>query len=189
MAYKIERTIYFSKTGVENTDTALKAAKERAEKLGIQNIVVASTTGRTGVKASELFQGYNLVVVTHHTGFKEKDNQELSPANREKIMKNGGKILTTTHAFGGVGRAVRRKFNTVQLDELIAHTLRVFGQGIKVVCEIAIMAADAGLISVGEDVISIGGTGRGADTAIVVRPVNVQDFFDLKIKEIICKPF
>ena len=28
----------------------------------------------------------------------------------------------------------------------------------------------------------------GADTAIIVRPVNSQDFFDLKVREILCKP-
>jgi hypothetical protein len=66
--------------------------------------------------------------------------------------------------------------------------LRVFGQGTKVVCEIALMAADAGLVRTDEDVVVIGGTGRGADTVVVLRPVNSTDFFDLKVKEILCKP-
>jgi len=58
----------------------------------------------------------------------------------------------------------------------------------KVACEIALMAADAGLVRTDEDVISIAGTGRGADTAVVLRPVNTRNFFDLKVKEILCKP-
>ena len=40
----------------------------------------------------------------------------------------------------------------------------------------------------GLDVGGGGGTGRGADTAVVLRPVNSGDFFDLKVKEILCKP-
>jgi hypothetical protein len=58
----------------------------------------------------------------------------------------------------------------------------------KVVCEVSTMAADAGLVRTDEDVIVIAGTGRGADTAVVIRPVNSQDFFDMKVKEILCKP-
>jgi len=58
----------------------------------------------------------------------------------------------------------------------------------KVACEIAMMAADGGHVSTTEDVISIGGSGKGADTAIVLRPVNAHKFFDLKVKEIVCKP-
>lgn len=50
------------------------------------------------------------------------------------------------------------------------------------------MAADAGLIPVDNDVVAIAGTGRGADTALLLRPANTARFFDLKIKEIIAKP-
>jgi hypothetical protein len=62
------------------------------------------------------------------------------------------------------------------------------GQGFKVCCEIALMAADAGLASVKREAICIGGTNSGADTALVLTPVNAQDFFDLKVHEVICKP-
>ena len=58
----------------------------------------------------------------------------------------------------------------------------------KVACEITLMAADAGLIRTGEAVLAIGGTGRGADTAVILRAANAQDFFDLRVTEILCKP-
>ena len=103
-------------------------------------------------------------------------------------MENGAKILTATHALSGVERAIRKRHETIMPLELIAHTLRLFGEGTKVCVEIAIMAADAGLVRTDEDIIAIGGTGRGADTAVVLRPVNSNDFFDLKVKEILCKP-
>ena len=165
------------------------AVKRRAEDLGVRTILVASTSGETGVKTAEYFKGYNVIVVTHSAGFTGSDVQELKAENRERILNAGGKILTTTHAFGGLGRAVRRKFGTYQSDEIVANALRIFGQGVKVAVEIAIMAADAGLVSVNEDVISIGGTGRGADAALVLKPANVQDFFDVRVHEVICKPW
>ena len=188
MSYETEETAYFNETGESNTDVTLRLAKERAEKLRIKTIVVASTRGVTGVKAVEVFGEYNVVVVTHHTGSKGADSQELTPENRKKILEGNGQILTVSHAFGGVGRAVRRKFNTYQIDEIIAATLKVFGQGTKVCAEIVLMAADAGLISTQEDVIAISGSSRGADTALVMRPANAFSFFDLKVKEVICKP-
>jgi uncharacterized protein len=76
-------------------NTVLDVAKKRAEELGIRSVVVASTGGETGVKAAEMFRGYNVVVVTHSTGFSGLDVQELTPENRERILKAGGKILTT----------------------------------------------------------------------------------------------
>ena len=182
------QSIYFAEPGSANTEKTLEIAKKRAEQLGIKTIVVASTSGETGVKAVKLLANYKVVVVTHATGFPAPDVQELTEQNRAKIVDKGGTILTATHAFGGVGRAVRRRFNTYQVDEIIAQTLRVFGQGAKVACEIVLMAADAGLIRTDEEVISIGGTASGADTALVIKPAHTHDFFELRVKEVLCKP-
>jgi hypothetical protein len=182
------RTVYFENPGPENTEETLKLAKARAEELGIKNVVVASATGETGVKASKVFKGYNLVVVTHVTGFTKPDFQQLVPENRSIIENNGAKILTTAHAFGTLGRAVTKKFGTIQVDGIVSAVLRLFGQGVKVACEIACMAADAGLIRTDEEAIMLGGTGSGVDTAVVLKPSNTHAFFDLLIKEIVCKP-
>lgn len=179
---------YFGNPGKDNTDQVFQIAKARAEQLGISSVVVATTRGETGRRAAEIFSGLNLVLVTHSTGFKKPNQQELSEENRTAIKDLGGRVLTCQHAFGGVGRAVRKKLGTSEVEEIVAYTLRTFGQGMKVVCEIAIMAADAGLIRVGEPTISIAGTGRGADTAVVLKPANAQDFFDMRIMEVLCKP-
>jgi hypothetical protein len=179
---------YFEKPDKENTQRTFELAKRRAEELGVKTILVASTRGETGVKACEVFQGYDVVVVTHSTGFKEPDFQELTDENRAAIEAAGGKILTCQHAFGGVGRAVRKQLGTYELEELIAYTLRLFGEGMKVAVEICLMAADAGLVRTDEPVIAIAGTGKGADTAVVLKPANAQAFFDLRVLEILCKP-
>jgi len=181
------RGVYFDRRGKENTERTFEIAKARADELGIKTILVATTSGETGARAAEFFEGYNLVVVTHSTGFREPNEQELREENRAAIERAGAKILTCQHAFGGVGRAVRKKLGTYELEEIIAYTLRIFGEGMKVVCEIALMAADAGLVRTDEEVVAIAGTGRGADTAVVLVPANAQTFFDMRILEILCK--
>ena len=182
------QSVYFEKPGPRNTARTLEVAKQRADELGINTVLVATTRGRTGVQAAQLLQGYDVVVVTHSTGFPGPNIQELTEENRVAIQAAGGKILTCQHAFGGVNRAVRRQLGTYQTDEIIAYTLRTFGEGMKVCFEIALMAADAGLVRVEEPCIAIAGTGRGADTAVVLAPANVQQFFDLRVMEILAKP-
>ncbi len=172
----------------QSTGEVLRIARQRAGELGIKTIVVASTNGDTAVKAMEAFKGFRVVIVTHSTGFHEPDTQEFTEEDRKLVESKGGILLTTSHAFAGVSRALRRKFETIAIGEIVANILRIFGQGMKVACEIAMMAADSGLVRTDEDVISIAGTGRGADTAIVLKPVNTHKFFDLKVREILCKP-
>ena len=182
------KTVYFEAPGKQNTESVLELVKNYAQDEGIRDIVVASTTGETGVKASRLFRGFNLVVVSHHVGFQEPGVWEMEEDNRKKILENGAKILTATHALSGVERGVRKKFGTIMPLEIMANTLRLFGEGTKVCVEITIMAADAGLIPVDREVMAIGGTGRGADTALVIKPATASRFFNLEIREIIAKP-
>lgn len=180
--------LYFHETGEVNSDETLNIAKERAEQLGLEDVIVASTRGTTGVKAVEHFKGFNVVVVPHVTGMREPGHQELTDENQEKIKKAGGKIVIAAHAFSGVSQAIQAKWSTMYPPGIIAQTLRMFGQGMKVVVEIAAVAADAGAIPAGKDVMVIAGTGRGADTAVIMRPANSRNLFDMVIKEIIAKP-
>jgi hypothetical protein len=182
------KAVYFTKPGPENTDEVLRVAKQRAQELGIKKLLVASTIGNTAAKAVDIFQGLTVIVVSHATGSREPNFQEFTEDNRKIVESRGGITLTSTHAFAGISRAMRRKFETAVTAEVIANTLRIFGQGMKVVCEIALMAADSGLVRTDEDIIAIAGSSRGADTAVVLTPVNSQDFSDLKVKEILCKP-
>lgn len=182
------KATYFEEAGKQNTNAVFKVVKEYADKEGIRDIVVASTTGETGAKASKIFKGYNIVVVTHHFGFREPGKIELHEEHKREILANGAKIFTGTHALSSVERAIRKDFGTIQPLELIANTLRLMGEGTKVCVEITLMAADAGLIPVDRDVIAIAGTGRGADTALRIQPTSTRRFFDLKIREVIAKP-
>ena len=180
--------VYFDRPGPENTEATLALARARAEALGIRHVLVATTTGATGRRAGEVFQGYHVVAVTHSTGFVRPNEQELQEEHRQAMLAAGVDILTCQHALGGVNRAVRKKLGTYELDEIIAYALRTFGEGTKVACEIALMAADAGRVPVGEPIVSIGGTGRGADTALVLLAANAQEYFNMRVQEFVCKP-
>jgi hypothetical protein len=80
------------------------------------------------------------------------------------------------------------KFGGVNPVEIIANALRMFGQGVKVCTEISVMALDSGLIPYGESVVAVAGTGRGADTAVIIKPAHAKDILNTRIQEIICKP-
>lgn len=182
------RVVYFKEKGPQNTEDTLRLARARAEALGIKDIVVASYSGDVGVKASQLFQDHNLVIVAGVVGFKEPNKVSMREENRTLIERNGGRVLFAGHAFGMLGRAVHRRFGAIQIDEVIANVLRLFGTGVKVCCEITCMAADAGLVRAGAEVIAIAGTGSGADTAILLKASNTHTFFETRILEMICKP-
>lgn len=180
--------LYFDEPGLANTEATLKRAAIRAAELNIKQVVVASASGETALKAAEIFHDCRLVVVTHSTGFYRPNFQEMPEEIRHRLEEKGVKVLTCQHAFGGVNRAVRKKLGTYQLDEIIAYTLRAFGEGMKVAIEVSLMAADAGLLETGQPCLAMGGTEKGVDTAILLKPVNAQNFFDLRVMEILAKP-
>jgi len=182
------KTVYFEEAGKINTERTLQIALKRAQELRIEQIVIASTGGYSALTAMEVFKDYNPIIVTHSTGFNIPNEQEMPAETRKKLEDMGATVLTCLHSFGGIGRAVRKQFKTYQLDDIVANTLRILGEGMKVGCEITLMAADAGLINTEKNTVSISGTGRGADTALVLKPANTKSFFDLRIKEILCKP-
>lgn len=202
-------TCYFEEPGRGNTEALLDLAKKRALEKGVTHVVVASTSGETGVKAAEAFQGtgVKVVVVTHQAGMRQPGVQELTEENRKRLGAMGATVVTCTHAFSGVGVGLSRvpprpgppggqpappprmPPSTPPPGAVVAQVLRLFCAGVKVCVEIALMAADAGAIPVDRDVVAIGGTGRGADTAMLLRPAHTNSILDLDLHEIIAKPF
>jgi hypothetical protein len=185
----MEKSIhYFENPGIENTDKVIELVKERKKELGIKNIVIASASGSSGVKLARTINDASIINVTHHAGFRGGDELEITPENRRELDALNVPIYTSSHALSGVGRGISNKFKGVTPVEVIAQTLRMFSQGVKVCVEISIMAADGGLIPTDSEIIAIGGTASGVDTAVVLKAVHQGDFFDLRIHEIIAMP-
>ncbi len=183
-------TLYFKKPGPGNTEACLTAAARRAGDLQLKKVIVASNSGDTAFRALTQFHSkeVRLFVVTRVTGFNRPDEQGMPEKVSEELEAKGIQIVRAAHAFGGVGRGIRKKLETYQIDEVMAFTLRMLGQGVKVGVEIALMCADAGLVRTDEDVVTIAGTAAGADTAMIVKPSNSHTCLDLKVREIIAKP-
>jgi len=191
-------TKYFERPGSENTDETLILSKQRALEIGIEHIVVATRHGDTALRASEIFQGspLKIVAVCHQYGYSQPGRILVTPEVQQELKKRGVLLTTQTMVLTTPGKVFRpsrtlgaySQYLTTFPTDIIADTLRMFCQGMKVCVEIVIMAADCGVIPVDRDVISVAGTNRGADTAIVVRPAHMQNIFDVRVREIIAKP-
>lgn len=179
--------MYFDKPGKDNTQQTLKQAAKRSKELGIEEVVVASTTGFTAYQAIDIFNGSRITAVTYHCGFKEPFKNQMPADVKTDLQNKGITVVAASHALSGVERSVAKKHSGAYPVLIMADTLRLFGQGVKVAVEVAVMAADAGALS-GNDIIAIGGSGHGADAALVLKPAHQNNFFDLRIREVICKP-
>jgi len=181
----------FAKPGKQNTTHALRLAKENADILGIKDIIVASTEGYTAELAAKLFnpQIYNLVIITHNYGFNENCDQEFDPELRKSLIEKGITVHSSTHAYSGIGPALQKEWGQMDFSNLFAKSIRkIISDGVKVCHEITLMAVDAGLVKIGSDIISVGGTGRGADTVCWITAASSRDFLKARIKAILAKP-
>ncbi|HID09706.1 MAG TPA: hypothetical protein EYP17_00190 [Candidatus Latescibacteria bacterium] len=185
------KIVYFDRPGRQNTRAVVEAVRKRCEELGIKHVVVASDSGQTALKFWEVLRGTDvtLISVAEHAGYAGGDEPSIKPERRRELGEKGVKVLICSHALSGVGRSVTKKFGGISHVEIIAYTLRLFGtEGLKVAVEVAVMAADAGLIPTDQEVIAVGGSGGGADTAVVLKAAHMNNFFDLELREIIAKP-
>jgi len=183
-------TTYFEKPGPDNTEACLSLVKDQIKEYGYKHLVVASTTGSTGQLFAEALKdsGVNIVIVTHSYGFREPNTFELSEGARKRIIEAGARIYTGTMITHTLETSLAKSFSGVYPTLLVAQTLRRFSEGVKVCCEIVMMATDAGLIPENEEVLSVAGTGRGADTVAVLRASTSKRFLNLKVLEILAKP-
>jgi len=187
----MQKTVtYFEKPGPENTHQCLEIVKKTIDEFNYKHIIVASTTGSTGQLFAEALKdrNVNLIIVTHSCGFKEPNTIEIPDEVRQRILSTGAKLYTGTMITHSLETALAKKFSGVYPTLLVAQTLRRFGEGPKVCCEIVMMTADAGLIPEGQEVIAVAGTGRGADTVTIIRSATSKRFLDLKVLEILAKP-
>jgi hypothetical protein len=176
-----EKIVYHEEPGIKNTETTLKLAVERARARGIKKIVLASTRGDTARLAAKLWakSGIKIVVVPHQFGFV---GMQFPPELVTELEKQGHSVhfgtmlFHTEHLYG---------MNT---PTVMANLLRTFCQGMKVCVEIIFMATDGGHVDVGEQVVVVAGSGRGADTAVVAIAAPSTRLGELHIMEIICKP-
>jgi len=179
-----ERIVYFEQPGKENTEETLRVALERAKARGINKVVLASTRGDTAKIAADLWagQGIKLIIIPHQFGFAAEPKQFFPEDLVVDLEKKGHKVHFASMLFHS------EELLQDNASKALARILRTFCQGMKVCVEILMMATDAGLVAMGEQVVVIAGTGHGADTAVVGYGSSSSHVADLHITEIICKP-
>jgi uncharacterized protein len=178
-----ETIVYFKEPGQQNTQETLDLALARAHARGIKKVVIASTRGETALLASNIFAraGIKMIIVPHQYGFRP-DGQSFPEELIPQLEQQGHRVYFGTMLFHTDDLYGSR------VPSMLAMILRTFCQGMKVVHEILLMATNGGCVAAGEKVISIAGTGRGADTAVVAIAASSSRLHELHITEIICKP-
>lgn len=185
-----KKITYFEKPGRTNTEACVEIVQNAVAEEGYKNVVAASTVGDTGLLLAQALaeSGASLVVVTHSVGFKEPNHIEMPAEVREKIKSYGAEVYTGSMITHSLDTAFSKKFEGSYLTQIVANSLRRFGEGTKVAIECVMMAVDAGLIPEDEEVLSVAGTARGADTVLLIKSAASKRFLDLRVLEVMAKP-
>lgn len=185
-----EGVFYFEKKGPVNTERALEIALACCEEKGIRKIVVASSTGKTALLLRDKAKpSIEVIGVTYSAGSKYREEVEEFNRNRETMVKKGIQVVRGLHALSATERAFENKYKSGLLPlNIVADTLRMFSQGMKVCLEVAVMAAEAGFVTPDEDIVVLGGSGKGADTAVIMKPAYAASMFETKFKAVLCMP-
>jgi uncharacterized protein len=156
----------------------------------LHNTICYYSTGETALKLKEKAEAsIEIIAVTYSAGSRYRREVEEFNKNRTALLDSGIRIVRGLHALSGVERGFEGRYKTGFIPlNIVSDTLRIFSEGVKVCIEISIMAAEHGLIAPTEDIVAIGGSGTGADTALLLRPAYASNVFDTRIKAILCMP-
>ncbi len=192
---KVEQITYFEDTAKaeENTQAVVRIVGDFLKSHPVKHVVLASNTGYVAAQFAALAKANPSVsfIAVKMAPAVDKIYDVIFDNGYRKAMDEAGiKLVTGTHALtGGVDRALRATFDGgFPPSAIIANTLYLFSQGMKVCVEIIAMACDSGLLPEGVEVISCAGTGHGADTVIVATSASSTRLFDLDIHRVLAMP-
>ncbi len=168
----IREDYYFAKPGRENLEDVVEAVEKRIDQTGIRHVVVASHSGRTAMAIAERLRGKaEVICVSGRPARRDRgrDWPSIAPENRRKLEGLGVVILDRIPYALESTVLQEDRWNTASADKVVIETLRMFGQGMKVAVQVVLTATSSGYLEPYQDVIGVGGTGRGADTAIIMK--------------------
>ena len=170
-----------------DTQKVVEIAIEAARSKEIRQIVVASSTGNTAKAFLPYASEFTIVAVGYCYYVQPGVPNMMDDATQEALRQGGMKLLFGTHVLSGAEHHLRTKFGGTYPVDIMAHTLTMFGAGVKVGIEVTVAALDAGLIWP-EPTVGVGGTGQGADAAVILTPDASIRFLNTKVHEVLCKP-
>jgi len=197
MGKVVREDIYFDSPGKGNTRDVIEAVKKRLKDVSIEYVIVASTTGATAIEVSDaLGDSVKIVSVSESALVREWGAQYpcMNPENKKELERRGVVVAEKVPYFFHSSPLDCGRWSAPSPDMIVRETLYAFGQGMKVAVEVVFIAVACGYIEPFQDVIALGGTSRGADTAILLRATFPNLIFSedaskrLMIKEIIAMP-
>ncbi|MCR4405178.1 MAG: hypothetical protein NUW06_07915 [Candidatus Acetothermia bacterium] len=167
---------YFASYGAKNTNGVIEAVAERLEEGEIKTVVVASSSGETAIKLAEKVRdrAKRIICVSDPPWGRERfpESPGISLENRAKLEALGVEIIDYM-PYASVAYSWQASGNVYGVLDLLVMASDAFrmvgGNGLKVAIEVGLMATNAGKDAPGEEIIAAGGTGGGADTAIVMK--------------------
>jgi hypothetical protein len=198
MGKMIKRQVYyFDEPGEGNTQWVIEAVSQRLAAGGITKVVIASTSGKTAVEFARSLKGKAELVCVSEAPYRREWGEQwpcLKQACRRELEKLEVAIVDNAPYVLHSSVLEAAKWPNTSPEQLVKETLYSFGQGMKVAVEVVLTAVSCGCVTPYEDVIGVGGSSKGADTAIILRATYPASLFDkdpakrLEIREIIAMP-
>ena len=193
--------LLFDGIGPTNTDNVVEIVKDRAREGDIGHVVVASISGKTALRFAQEFKGMNMSIVCvsgppSWSMFEEYDYPMVKGEIRERLEELDVTIVDRTPStLGDTIEYGLARYGYLPASLAVAETLlAIGGYGMKTAVEAILMATDCGAMPASVPVISIAGSGSGADTAIVAKSAFSPCFFSrdsskrFQVFEIIAMP-
>jgi len=198
MSKMVKRQVYyFDESGEENTRWVIEAVSQRLEVGGIRQVIIASTSGETAVAFARSLKGKAELICVSEAPYRREWGEEwpcLKQEFRQELESLGVNIMEKVPYVFHSSVVEAARWPNISPEQLVKETLYSFGQGMKVAVDVALTAVSCGYVAPYQDVIGVGGSGKGADTAIILRATYPASLFDkdpakrLEIKEIIAMP-
>jgi len=195
-----QRDVYFfDHPGGDNTPRVIKAVQSRLKENDISKVLVASESGHLALEFKRRLPKQTIVCVT----FNKSTRRAYKKLDLEKTELTANRIITVDTVKEPLAHELvfrnwwERKNVPLpgESADLFWMTLIcVGGHGLRTAVEIVFMAVEAGVVQVGEKVISVAGTMWGADSAIVVKATRFEDAVGgeplrrMKVEEILAMP-
>lgn len=183
-----KKILYFENPGESNTQACINQVMHEVEENGYRFVVVTANTGKTGVEFARALSDLETEV---YVVKRQKDDDEtdgISDEIKTELADNGATFFHSPSIALSLDGAFGLKLAPMGPSKVVYKTLKLFGEGIKVCCEIIMMATDKGLITEGVEAIAVAGAKSGADTVAVIRAATSMRFRELRVMEILAKP-
>lgn len=181
----------------------MQEAKDRAVRYGVENVVLPCNSGHTVRSALDEFgSDFNFYAVGNpassherglvvHTGVTDAVRDELERLGVQVILQEVSLFQVNeeqevgTHLWDAFGRSYEKRTQRKMEGKIVARFTNelltfLLSDGPRVCLEIALMAADSGVLPLDRDCISLATPSRYCDlpdAAVILRPAKTEDFW------------